>query len=252
MKVAATTTKRTCQATAIDTDPRLDALNAPKAKGSAISDENRNIHFMKVTTEYFWITGLKMPTYDAKQRLLTTIPRMPQMDVESAPDRMDTQLKIRIRTPMRLRIIPRMPLQVILSLMTMADMTSVMIGLIVHMMDASMAVVLVMAKRKDSCVMNSPRKDATATFQTSFFSICSRGAVNIDQIQNKTVAPKDRRQKSAIGVIFPSSAIFLQLIILKPKIPYATRHARFPTRVLFFSIGRQRYEKAVNEFSLFS
>ena len=133
-------------------------------------------------------------------------------------------------------------------------MTSVMMGLSVHMMDASMAVVLVMANRNDSCVMNSPRNEARATFQASFFSICSRGAVNIDQIQNKTVAPNERRQNSAIGVIFPSSAIFLQLIILKPKIPYATRHARFPTRVPFFSMvgkgtKKQSQRKQMSEWN---
>ena len=172
---------------------------------------------MNVTTEYFWISGLKIPTYEAKQRVLATMPRMPQMEVESAPERIDTQLKIRMITPMRLSTMPAMPLQVIRSLMTMADMMSVMMGLSVLMMDASMAVHLVMANRKESWVMNRPRKEATATFQRSFFSIWSCGAVNRDQIQNSAVAPNERRQKRAIGVMFPSTAMFLQLMMLNPK-----------------------------------
>ncbi len=52
----------TCHITLIGTAGRLEAPNAPKEKGSAMRDEKRNIHFMKVTTEYFWISGLKMPT----------------------------------------------------------------------------------------------------------------------------------------------------------------------------------------------
>jgi hypothetical protein len=44
------------------TAARFDARKAPKLNGRAIRDEKRNIHFMKVTTEYFRMTGLKMPT----------------------------------------------------------------------------------------------------------------------------------------------------------------------------------------------
>lgn len=68
---------------------------------------------------------------------------------------------------------PVMPLQAMRSLMTMADMMSVMMGLSVLMMDASMAVHLVMANRNESCVMKSPRKEAMATFQISVFFIWS-------------------------------------------------------------------------------
>ena len=81
--------------------------------------------------------------------------------------------------------------------------------------------------------MKSPRKDAMATFHISAFAICSFGAVKSDQIQNSAVAPNERRQKSAIGVIFPSMAMFLQQIILNPKMAYAVKHARFPINVLF-------------------
>ena len=139
------------------------------------------------------------------------------MDVESAPERMDTQLNIKIKTPTRLRAMPITPLQVIFSLITMADMMSVIIGLRVLMMDASMAVHLVIAKRNDNCVINRPRNEAMTTFQMSFLSICSCGAVNSDQIQNSIVAPNERRQNNAIGVIFPSMAMLLQLIMLNPK-----------------------------------
>ncbi len=96
-----------------------------------------------------------------------------------------------------------------------------------------MAVAFVMAKRNDSCVMKSPRKDARATFQRSPFAICSFGAVKSDQIQNSAVAPKERRQNSAMGVMFPSMAMFLQQMILNPKMAYAVKHARFPISVLF-------------------
>ena len=102
--------------------------------------------------------------------------------------------------------------------MTIAEMTSVMMGLSVLMMEASMAVVLVMAKRKESCVRKRPRKEATATFQRSLRSTCPRGSVNRDQIQNSAAAPKERRQNRAIGVMFPSRAMFLQLMMLNPKI----------------------------------
>ena len=150
------------------------------------------------------------------------------MEVESAPERMETQLKIRISTPARLRTMPVTPLQVIRSWITMAEMMSVMMGLSVLRMEASMAVAFVMAKRKDSWVMKSPRKEARATFQMSARAICSLGAVNSDQIQNSAVAPKARRQKSAIGVMCPSRAMFLQQMILNPKMAYAVKHARFP------------------------
>lgn len=171
--------------------------------------------------------------------MLHTIPRMPQMEVESAPERMETQLKIRMITPIKLSAIPVIPLQVIRSLMTMAEMMSVMMGLSVLMMDASIAVHLVMAKRNDSCVMNRPRKEAMATFQMSFFSMWSCDAVKSDQIQNSAVAPNERKQNSAIGVMLPSMAMFLQLMILKPKIAYAVKHARFPIRALFFLLDAE-------------
>ena len=52
------------------------------------------------------------------------------------------------------------------------------------------------------------------------------------------MAPKERRQKSAIGVIFPSMAMLLQLMMLNPKMAYAVKQARFPIRAPFwFFIG---------------
>lgn len=163
------------------------------------------------------------------------MPRIPHIEVESAPERMETQLKIRMITPTRLSAMPVIPLQVMRSLMTMAEMMSVMMGLSVLMIDASMAVHLVMAKRKESCVIKRPRNEAMATFQRSFFSTCPFGAVNSDQIQNSAVAPNERKQNSAIGVMLSSMAMFLQLMILKPKMAYAVKHAKLPIRALLLS-----------------
>ena len=91
-----------------------------------------------------------MPTYEAKLSVFTTIPRMPQIDVESAPDRMETQLKMRMKTPTRLNAMPVIPLQVMRSLITIAEIINAIIGLNVLIMDASMAVHFVMAKRNDN------------------------------------------------------------------------------------------------------
>ena len=96
-------------------------------------------------------------------------------------------------------------------------MTSVMMGLSVLMMEASMAVVFVMANRKESWVMKRPRNEAMTTFHTSSLWMCSCWAVNRDHSQKRAVAPKERRQKSAMGVTFPSSAMLLQLMMLNPK-----------------------------------
>ena len=102
-------------------------------------------------------------------------------------------------------------------------------------MEASIAVVWVMAKRNESWVMNSPRNEARTIFQTSALSIFSCGAENRDHSQNSSVAPNDLRQNRAMGVMLPSSAMFLQHIILNPKMAYAPKHARLPIKVLFLS-----------------
>ena len=132
---------------------------------------------------------------------------MPQTLVEAAPERMDTQLNIRISTPIRLSTIPVTPLQVIFSLITIAEIISVIIGLKELRIDVSMAVVFVIAIKKDIWVINRPRKDAMATFHKSFRATWSCGAVNNDHNQNKSVAPNERRQNKAIGVILPSLAM---------------------------------------------
>lgn len=168
--------------------------------------------------------------------MLIIMPMMPQTDVESAPERIETQLKIRMKTPVRLSAIPATPLQVILSFMTIADIIRVMIGLSVLIMEASMAVVFVMANRKETWVRNSPRNDARAIFQKSPFSIRSFLPVTADHSQNSAVAPKDRRQNNAIGVILPSMEMFLQLIMLNPNMAYAAKQAKFPTKAPFLFI----------------
>ena len=126
---------------------------------------------------------------------------MPLSEVESAPERIDTQLKISIKTPVRLSASPVIPFQVMRSFMKIAEIIRAIIGLKVLIIDASIAVVSVIAKRNDSCVINSPRKDARAILRISPFSIFSFGAVKSDHIQKRAVAPKDLRQNNAIGVI---------------------------------------------------
>ena len=140
---------------------------------------------------------------------------------------------MRKKTPIRLSAIPVTPLQVIRSLITMADIISVIIGLSVLIMEASIAVVLVMANKKDNCVMKSPRKEAITTFQISFLSNCSCCPLNKDHNQKRIAAPNDLRQNKAIGVVLPSIAMFLQQIMLKPIIAYAVKHARFPIIMAF-------------------
>lgn len=44
---------------------------------------------------------------------------------------------------------------------------------------------------------------------------------------------KYRAMKDDGGVMCPSSAMFLQQMILNPKMAYAVKHARFPISVLF-------------------
>lgn len=167
---------------------------------------------------------------------MTTIPNIPLTEVESAPELMDTQLKISINTPQRLNTRPAIPLHLMRSFIKMAEIINAIIGLKVLIMDASMAVVSVIANKKESWVINSPRNDASAIFQKSFFSIFSFGAQKSEHSQNRAVAPNDLRQNKAMGVMFPSMAIFLQLIILKPNMAYAVKHAIFPKRTLLFFI----------------
>ena len=81
---------------------------------------------------------------------MTIISTIPQTLVEAAPERMFTQLKIRISTPTKLSTIPVTPLQVILSLMTMAEIISVIIGVSELRMETSMAVVCLMANKKET------------------------------------------------------------------------------------------------------
>ena len=65
-----------------------------------------------------------------------------------------------------LRARPATPWAEILSLMAIAAMTIVMTGLRTLMMEASIAVVMVIALRKENWVRNMPRKEATVC--TSF------------------------------------------------------------------------------------
>lgn len=53
--------------------------------GSDIRSENRNIHFIKVITEYLWISGLNAPRYSEKLMLFRNSRMNPKGCVASTP-----------------------------------------------------------------------------------------------------------------------------------------------------------------------
>ena len=60
-KVAKNTTKAICHATRLSICPKGMCIRLLMLKGTVTSMVNRNIHFMKVTTLYFEMSGRKMP-----------------------------------------------------------------------------------------------------------------------------------------------------------------------------------------------
>ena len=64
-------------------------------RGAETHAENRNIHFMNVTTEYFAISGLKMPRYMEKLRLFNMIMKIPNGVLSVTPPGAVTLLTIR-------------------------------------------------------------------------------------------------------------------------------------------------------------
>ena len=58
-------------------------------------EENRNIHFMNVTAEYFDRSGLKIPRYIEKARVLSTIMKIPNPVLSVIPPGAVTLLTIR-------------------------------------------------------------------------------------------------------------------------------------------------------------
>ena len=64
-------------------------------KGTATQAEKRNIHFMKVTTEYLAIKGLNIPRYIEKLRMFSTIMKMPKGVLSATPPGVVDLLRIR-------------------------------------------------------------------------------------------------------------------------------------------------------------
>ena len=63
--------------------------------GADTHAENRNIHFMKVTAEYFAIRGLNIPRYIEKLRQLRIIMKMPKGVLSAIPPGAVTLLTMR-------------------------------------------------------------------------------------------------------------------------------------------------------------
>lgn len=109
----------------------------------------------------------------------------------------------------------------------------VMIGLKDVIIEASIAVVMVIAFRKHICVMYSPSIEATKVFSISFFSIFS-SLVKKDAIQNRIVAPIALKQKRPSGEMPPSLDRAFVTIMLNPNMVYANRQDVCPMIKSFF------------------
>ena len=127
--------------------------NSPKVYfcGRDISAENRNIHFMNVTTEYFAITGLNMPKYNEKLRLFRNIRKMPDSLLSETPESLEF-VKMRNMIPQRLIRTPPAFFHVRGSLSTYAAMNIVYIGDIELIIEQCIGVTSGIATRKVSCV----------------------------------------------------------------------------------------------------
>jgi hypothetical protein len=108
---------------------------------------------------------------------------------------------------------------------TMAATIMVRMGVQVLAMLKSMEVVIVTAFRKLICVRKRPSIDATKICAMSFNGTFSLG-INSDNNQNKAVAPVALQQNKSIGVSTCALEMFLQQMILNPKIQYAPKQAR--------------------------
>lgn len=135
-------------------------VTSSNENGRDIAAENRKIHFMKVTTEYFWITGLKMPRYSEKLKLLRNIMKSPIRVLSEAPERAPALFSIRNMMPLRLSSTPPDFCQLSGSFNTIAAMNIVYIGDIALMIEQCIGVTSGMAIRKVSCVTKYPRKAA--------------------------------------------------------------------------------------------
>ena len=101
--------------------PAQSTLISPLSeRGVDTHAEKRKIHFMKVTTEYLPISGLKIPRYIEKLRLFRMIMKMPNGVLSAAPPDTVTLLIIKYMIPMKLTATPMDFLSVIGSLMAIA------------------------------------------------------------------------------------------------------------------------------------
>ena len=92
----AQTTRYASSANWIDgIDAQSKVTSSFAVNGTATMKANRNIHFMKVTTEYFPISGLNMPRYMEKLRLLRISMKMPNIVVSAGPPALPVLLIIK-------------------------------------------------------------------------------------------------------------------------------------------------------------
>ena len=184
--------------------------------GRASSRQNRNAHFMKVTTLYLAMSGRNFPRYRAKVRLFTSNRMIPNGLLVDAPPAW-TEFRIRKMTPARLRATPPAFLPVMGSFRKIYAKNIVNTGPSVLRMAVSMAVAMGMARRKAICVRNRPKNPARAIFGRSPFSTFSRG-IRRDSSQNRADAPSARKVKSTTGDTASEFAMSLQKTMFRPKI----------------------------------
>ena len=141
--------------------------------------------------------------------------------------------------PNRLTPTPRAFLAVIGSLTKKKAKNIVNIGPRVDTIEVSTGVDILIARRKEYCVMNRPKNDATTILQRSLKGTFSFGR-NREISQKRREAPRARMVKSAMGETTPALAISLVETMFIPKIEYAARRARCPVMSLFPLILRLR------------
>ena len=103
---------------------------------------------MNVTTEYLFISGLKIPKYIEKLRLFNIIMKIPNGVLSAAPPDVATLLTIRYMIPMKLIATPMDFFQVMGSLMAMAATAIVYIGAMAVSMEQSIGVMYGIPTRK--------------------------------------------------------------------------------------------------------
>ena len=193
------------------------AITGPSDMGSATIRQNRNIHFMKVTTLYFWIRGLNMPRYRAKLRLFISSRAMPAGELPPVLcEPIAIEPKISISTPARLIPTPSAFLPLIGSFRNMAAKIIVKTGPREPNIELSIEVVIVMPLRKVYCGVTRPIIAAAAVRARSFPLIFSFGR-NSDRAQNRAAAQTILIPNKASGEITEAFAMSLQNTMLSPN-----------------------------------